>query len=353
MQPPSLPSKSLSAHTPSGSAATLRSAAVAKMAGMPVATLRIWEQRYGVVQPAQAASKHRFYTAFDVQRIALLRLLTQQGHAIGSIAMLDWAQLQQLSRETSGAPIDMPSSPIRIAVTGQALALRLQRPETMKKLNKVARMMASFESIEALMQASDKPSVDLLLFHAPQLHASAADHTLQALQQAQQAVGANQVVIIYRFAGSRATQLFRKAGMQVIREPAQDADLAAWLKAATAHQPAAELPPHTAVQAMVLPIEPPVPRRYDDAALTAMAGMSPSLACECPTHLAQLLIQLSSFEQYSAGCVNQSPQDAQLHAYLQHTAGWARQMLETALERVALHEGLALAEGFGRPLPTA
>lgn len=33
-----------------------RSAAVARMAHMPVATLRIWEQRYGAVQPATATA---------------------------------------------------------------------------------------------------------------------------------------------------------------------------------------------------------------------------------------------------------------------------------------------------------
>ncbi|PTT75507.1 hypothetical protein DBR42_28750, partial [Pelomonas sp. HMWF004] len=66
-----------------------RSGAVARMAGMPVATLRIWEQRYQAVRPSTAASGHRLYSAADVQRVLLLRQLTGQGHAIGAIAALD------------------------------------------------------------------------------------------------------------------------------------------------------------------------------------------------------------------------------------------------------------------------
>jgi hypothetical protein len=55
-------------------------------------------------------------------------------------------------------------------------------------------------------------------------------------------------------------------------------------------------------------------------------------------------MQLSSFETYSANCLHQSPQDAELHLYLQHVAGAARALFESALERVAQHEGLPLAQ---------
>ena len=81
---------------------TFRSGAVARMAQMPVATLRIWEQRYRAVQPITAPSGHRLYSPADVQRVLLLRRLTEQGHAIGSIATLDAAQLQQVSLASDG-----------------------------------------------------------------------------------------------------------------------------------------------------------------------------------------------------------------------------------------------------------
>src|SRR6476469_8045320 len=70
-----------------------RSTAVARMAGMPVATLRVWEQRYRAVGPGTAPSGHRLYSAADVERVVLLRQLTGQGHAIGSLATMTMDQL--------------------------------------------------------------------------------------------------------------------------------------------------------------------------------------------------------------------------------------------------------------------
>jgi hypothetical protein len=86
----------------------------------------------------------------------------------------------------------------------------------------------------------------------------------------------------------------------------------------------------------------PPPRRWDDAALADFAGLSSTIACECPRHVAELLMQLSHFEAYSAECRHRSPADAELHAYLQQVAASARARFETALEHVALHEGLIL-----------
>ena len=70
------------------------------------------------------------------------------------------------------------------------------------------------------------------------------------------------------------------------------------------------------------------PRRFDDATLTDLAGLSSTMACECPRHVAELLMQLSNFEAYSADCENRSPADAELHAYLQRVAATARTLFE-------------------------
>ncbi|MCY7314557.1 MAG: MerR family transcriptional regulator, partial [Rubrivivax sp.] len=74
-----------------------RSGAVARMLRMPVATLRVWERRYRLTQPALSPSGQRLYSAGDVQRLALLKQLTDLGHAIGSLAPLDMRQLQQVA----------------------------------------------------------------------------------------------------------------------------------------------------------------------------------------------------------------------------------------------------------------
>ena len=49
--------------------------------------------------------------------------------------------------------------------------------------------------------------------------------------------------------------------------------------------------------------DPEIPeRRFDYASLADMAGLSTSIACECPQHLADILSRLGRFEAYSADC---------------------------------------------------
>ena len=170
------------------------------------------------------------------------------------------------------------------------------------------------------------------------------------MQAAQGAWRALKVAVAYRFAGAAAMSAFAAAGAVLVREPADDDALGAWVASLHGSLASDAEPPDTEETTTrgALSDGPDWPadeaplRRYDDAALTTIAGLSPTIACECPRHVAELLIQLSNFETYSADCTNRSPADAQLHAYLQRVASASRSLFETALERVARHEGLTL-----------
>ncbi len=345
MNPSSMPSGRARAAPPASPAGpSFRSAAVARMAQMPVATLRIWEQRHQAVRPHTAPSGHRLYSPADVQRVLLLRQLTEQGHAIGSLAALDSAQLQQLARQLSLASSGKAqggarsSRAARWVVVGQALAGRLQRPAVAMQLGHAAPVVAVFESLAEAAHAG--VDADLLIWHAPELPGDLPPEW----QAARQACGAERVAVVHRFAGSAATRRMTEAGVAMLREPADDQALGswfAWIEAGRAHAALAASPsqePSGGARPERL-----LPRRYDDATLTTIAGLSPTLACECPRHVAELLMQLSSFESYSASCIHRDDADAQLHAYLQQVAGTARALFESALERLARHEGLPLS----------
>ena len=43
--------------------------AVARMLGVPTATLRTWEERYGVVMPDRSPGGHRLYTRDHVEQL--------------------------------------------------------------------------------------------------------------------------------------------------------------------------------------------------------------------------------------------------------------------------------------------
>ena len=327
---------------------TFRSGAVARMAHMPVSTLRIWEQRYQAVGPNTAPSGHRLYSAADVQRVLLLRQLTEQGHAIGALAALDAAQLQQVASThaiNAGGQRFQPArrtAVLLVAVVGQALALRLQRPAVVQHLAHAWQVTAVFESLAEAAHAASGGSVDLLLWQAPGLQISA----LPELKAVQDAWRARHVAVAYRYAGAAAISEFAGTGASAAREPADDDALGAWLAslegAAVASADAPNDPPVPRRSQDLAPGD-VTPRRFDDAALTAFAGLPSAVACECPRHVAELLMQISNFEAYSADCANRGPADAELHAYLQRVAGVSRALFESALEHVARQEGLMLS----------
>ena len=57
--------------------------AVASMIHVPAATLRTWEERYAVVQPARSAGGHRLYSRADVEKLRLFAERVREGMSPG------------------------------------------------------------------------------------------------------------------------------------------------------------------------------------------------------------------------------------------------------------------------------
>ena len=336
--------------SPSGQP-SFRSGAVARMAGMPVATLRIWEQRYQAVRPITAASGHRLYSEADVERVTLLRRLTELGHAIGLLAPLDIEQMREMMRaqETLGsaslADAAASKSPMRVVVVGHALAHRLQRLNEILPLGLCLEQVGVYDSLAgAVKAAQDSPgsAVDLLLWQAGSVQSGAGPE----LSAAQAAWRAPVTAVTFRHGNAAGRAGLIRAGAALLQEPADDESLGRWLISlrrtstmATADSNSTALNHQGETGLLQRAVLAP---RFAETALTEFAGLSSTLACECPGHLAELLLQISSFEIYSGECANRSAADAQLHAYLQRVAGTARMLFEAAIEKVAIAEGLPL-----------
>jgi MerR family transcriptional regulator, light-induced transcriptional regulator len=322
-----------------------RSGAVARMLRMPVATLRVWERRYGLTQPELSPGGQRLYSAADVRRLALVKQLTDLGHAIGSLAPLDMQQLQGVAAthahalaatrtaERPDAAAFPPPRAWRLAVIGAALGARLQRPALLRRLARPVVVLGPFEDAAHAAAALQPSDLDVLLIHEPRLHAG----WLDSIETDAPDLAEVPKAVLYDFAADPVCEALATAGTALLREPQPDAVLGQWLcslqaRAVTAPQRAENK----------LPNESAPPRRWDDAALSDFAGRSSTIACECPRHVAELLVQMSHFEAYSAECENRSPADAELHAYLRQVAAASRSRFESALEQVALHQGLAL-----------
>jgi DNA-binding transcriptional MerR regulator len=326
-----------------------RSGAVARMLRMPVATLRIWERRYGLTHAARSPSGQRLYSADDVRRLALVKQLTELGHAIGSLAPLNVQQLQRVaathartvaatqrrSEAVDADPVPPPRA-WRLAVIGAGLGARLKRPALLRRLGRPLQLLGPFDDAAQAAAAVRGTDVDAVLIHEPQLH----EGWLAAIDAAAPGLAAVPKAVFYGFAADAVCEALASAGTALLREPQPDAVLAQWLHmlssagANRSTQPAAgPLAPST---------EPVPTRRWDDASLAEFAGRSSTIACECPRHVAELLVQLSHFEAYSTACEHRSAADAELHALLGRVAAASRARFEAALEHVALHEGLLL-----------
>lgn len=317
-----------------------RSGAVARMLGMPVATLRVWERRYGLTQPELSPSGQRLYSEVDVRRLALVRQLTDLGHAIGSLAPLDMAQLQRVASTHAHAlaatQADERSDPLpparawRVAVIGAALGTRLQRPALLRRLTRPVMVLGPFGNARQAAAALQPSDLDLLLIHEPHLQ----EGWLASVDADAPALAAVPKAVFYGFAADPVCEALATAGTALLREPQPDAVVAQWLHT---------LSSRAVTQQRARPGANPLPnRRWDDSALNDFAARSSTIACECPRHVAELLVQLSHFEAYSAECAHRNAADAELHVYLQQVAAASRARFEAALEHVALHEGLIL-----------
>lgn len=314
-----------------------RIGSVSRLAGVPAATLRVWESRYGAFKPAKSGGQHRLYTQHDAVRARLLRELTEAGHSIAGIARLPLQQLQQMLGESRaadarGAPRE-PAGRVRAVVVGAALAARLNAPQWRYRYAgeglEIARVHLDLG--EALADETPAEGVDTLLLRMNTVPAGAPARIGTLARR----LGARHVIVLYNFAAAPAVGELRAAGCILRREPVDDEELAELIRSFT-YVDAQQAIRATGGGASI------APRRFADEVLARVATSPSRVLCECPRHLAEIIAQLASFEEYSAQCLNQSEEDAQLHAQLRSVAGTARALFEQALADVAQHAGLSL-----------
>lgn len=323
-----------------------RSSAAARMVNIPVATLRVWERRYNVVGPSQAPSGHRLYSSQDVRRLVLIKQLVNKGHAIGMLARIDTARLQDLVNEAEqtesvlsrGAvhappvPVRRPWAPatesVRLLLVGAGAAARWgEALRGMEGLQVVGQVDDSAVSELALQQVQ----ADMVLADLGAVHMESVDW----LGRLVRTVGARQMIVIYGFANTQVQEALRARAAVLRRSPlAPDEFRQTVLETVRGWR--------SVSQALLnLPDPAPAPR-FDTTDLVELIAAMPKVACECPKHMSELVTLLGQFEAYSADCESRHPADVALHAYLYRVAGHARALMEEALATVAQAEGVTV-----------
>jgi DNA-binding transcriptional MerR regulator len=304
----------------------LRSGTAARLAGLPVTTLRVWERRYGVVAAAKTESGQRVYSPHDVARLRLLRQLTHAGHAIGTIATLELESLQALAAGMPAQASPMPGTALDAVVVGRSAAHALEAVPGCV-------LRAVHDDLDQAESAQPPEGrVGLLLVRLASLQPRAVERVL-ALGAA---LRAGAVFVVYGFGTEASARALREAGATVRREPLTGRELAQWVRGVR------DVP--LPAPAIAEPGGQVAPRRFSDEALARLAEMPSSVACECLRHMAEIVVQLAGFERYSQDCISTGPADAVLHRHLHRTAGAARTMFEQALQHVVDDEGLELRD---------
>ncbi|WP_443113478.1 MerR family transcriptional regulator [Herbaspirillum seropedicae] len=309
----------------------LRPGAVARQLGMSVETLRAWENRYGLTSSHHSGGGQRLYSQEDVQRLAHIKRLVDDGHRIGQLAALPLEALKSLdpSPDAPGPSGDAALAGLRLVLAGPWIsstacveALRQQQ----------ASVSAAVQYLDELRQSSLglEAGVELVLVENAVLDID-LDGRMESLRRD---FAAARVVILYRFGSPEMVARLTQAGHQLVRKPMDGID-PAWLCELVRRL---DLPPgEVQIDSPAVP-----PPRFSEAELAQVSQASTRMQCECPRHLAELLTALVGFERYSRQCEDESEEEAALHRELCLAAGRARLPLEEALQRLAQVKGISL-----------
>lgn len=299
--------------------------AVARLTGITVHNLRIWEKRHNAVTTVRTAGGRRVYDDMAVERLVLLKGCVDHGASISHIAGLPNDELKStLAALTAGAALDARTPQDRLCLVGSYAnqVVGSKEAETLG-FSQVERHSA----LSQLRYEFSGHSVNVLLIDEPAI----SEDSCQAIIQAAQITAAPQVHVIYRYARQRDLLRLRAHGYQLWNAPVdRDSLLQALGKALQANSSVSK-----SVHA-----DKPAVRRFSDEQLARLSRMASRVECECPRHLSELIIALCAFESYSNHCENRNADDAALHLAIYRTTGKARSIMEDMLATVLKQEGI-------------
>ncbi len=285
--------------------------AMSRETGIHVSTIRMWEARYGALQPVRTEGGARRYTTTDLERLRLIKLLVDRGHKPSALATRD---LDQLHAELFGPGTQngsVSSSQWRIASMGSTTWRSLLFSDPAMK---AWTPTAHFDALSDVENRFESFDVGIVLTPALQMNLA------KYLAAAFSVYKSKTLVVIYEFSSSSVIRFLSALGIECIKYPASPTDLARSLA--------------SIVEARQAEFQSPAQPRFGIETLQTIATTDSNLLCECPKHLASLIISLHSFIQYSNQCVNDSPKDALIHEKLRDIASLGIVQLESGLDLV-------------------
>lgn len=311
--------------------------AVAKMTGLTDHTIRVWERRYEAIVADRTDTGRRLYSEDDVEKLTLLKRLTDHGVGISQVAGSTLDDLRTRVRDMGEIGTSKPPDDVRIGILGDFLPVQfLEHTREIAPLN----IVITDNDDKRFAVDIAHQSLDFILVESPVLD----QQTIERLRDMVKESGLRAAMVLYKFATSSDVDRAKDAGLIVVRSPADvDHVRALLLRAATQNVTyaarKADEQPGADSAGLGEPGDIP-PRLYTQHQLARLSKITSAIDCECPHHLASLVTDLTAFEIYSAQCANRNEDDAALHRYLHYTTAQARAAIETALKKVVEIENL-------------
>ena len=159
---------------------------LAERAGVPVATIRTWEQRYHLPAPARSPGGHRRYGADDLRRISSLRQLVNRGATVAAAARrASETDTGAKPRRAHSLPVPLSAAldagALEAAYSATRALLRIRRPhQAVEILVRLVKELGG-DVVKADEEPVDAIPLDLSLGEGPPLLAVAEAYSLARL----------------------------------------------------------------------------------------------------------------------------------------------------------------------------
>ncbi len=278
--------------------------------GVHASTLRVWEARYQIITPVRTEGGARRYTRDDCLRLKWIKALADLGHKPRLLAPLSLDELKvELDSATgmNGGGSSAYASLQVGAFGATAWAKSFLSPPTFD----IARDVRHVESLSDLEQHAVALDVVVIFTHG--LQASLA----KRIAELSSSHPDKRVMVIYEFSSAMALAELQRTGVAYLRYPVSPAEFSSRLKSLLTdrEQATASKLPH-----------------FSPESLQAIIAEEHKILCECPKHLAQLLLSLHGFVEYSESCADDSPAEAMVHKKLREIATQSVLQLESGLK---------------------
>lgn len=278
--------------------------------GVHASTLRVWEARYQIITPIRTEGGARRYTRDDCLRLKWIKALVDMGYKPRLLAPLSLDELKVeldsvAGASTGGAPGHQDWLVGAFGAT--AWATSFLSPPTFDAARDVRRV----ESLSDLEQHA--VGLDALIIFTNGLQASLA----RRIADLSAAHPNKRWVVVYEFSSAMALSELQRTGVTCLRYPLSPIEFSAKLKSL--------LSGHEEGSAPQRPF-------FSPESLQTISAEEHKILCECPKHLAQLLLSLHGFVEYSEHCADDSPAEAIVHKKLRDIATQSILQLESGLK---------------------